>query len=152
MVTGTVVALAHRPGALGAGPLAVVQAHTGALAGGRSGRVGGRPPPGAGPGAVCLPGLFDGGRSLYVQRHARASVGPGLGTGASTPALARRRWCGAAGSIGDTQCLASTLLARYRSIIRTRTDCPSGKFYGPQYPGHGFGSPKPTPRGDPVLY
>src|SRR5215475_7046541 len=103
MVAGAELAVAHRAGALGAGRLAMVQTDASALASGRRGCVGGWPPARARPGAVCLPGLFDGGGSLYVHRHARTSVGPGLGTGASTPALARRRWRGAAGSIGDTQ-------------------------------------------------
>src|SRR5438477_9896496 len=117
--------MAHRTDALGPGCLVVVQAHTGTLADGRSGRVCCRPPTGAGSGTVCLPGLFDGGRSLCLYRHARASVGPGMGTGAVTPALACCWLRGGAGPVGYTQCVAGTLLARYRLIIRTRVDCPS---------------------------
>src|SRR2546427_8962755 len=137
---------------MGAGRLAVVQAYASALAGSRSGRVCGWSSAKPGPGAVCLPGLFDGGGSLYVHRAARASVRPGMGTGAVTPALARSRLRGGAGSVGDKQCMADELLARFHVIIRTRADCPSEEICGLQYLGHGPGSPKQAHRGDALLY
>src|SRR2546421_13122419 len=117
MAAGAELVVAHRTGALGAGWLAVVQADLGPLASGRRGRIGRGPPASAWPGAVCLPGLFDSGGSLYVHRHARTSVGPGLGTGAVTAALARRRRCGNARRIGNRQYVADALLARQRVII-----------------------------------
>src|SRR5262249_50438759 len=129
---GTGLAMAHRLGAMGAGRLAVVQADAGALAGGLSGCVCGRPSPRAGLYPVWLPELLDGGGSLYVRLHAWTGVGPGMGTGPVAQPCARHWMHGYPGSLGDTEYVADALLAHDHVLIRTCPDRPSWQCPCPQ--------------------